>query len=43
MTWDGALLLADTILLITNGSKAWIVEVVENTLAPGLSRINPHQ
>jgi nitrate/nitrite transport system ATP-binding protein len=40
---DEALLLADKILLMTNGPKAWIAEVVENTLPATRSRLDLHK
>ena len=40
---DEALLLADKILLMTNGPKAWIAEVVENTLPRERSRTELHK
>lgn len=40
---DEALLLADKILLMTNGPKAWVAEVVENTLPRERSRIELHK
>jgi nitrate/nitrite transport system ATP-binding protein len=40
---DEALLLADRILLMTNGPSAWIAEVVENTLPKERSRTELHR
>src|SRR5262245_33017514 len=40
---DEALLLADKILLMTNGPKAWVAEIVENTLPKERSRIELHK
>ena len=40
---DEALLLADKILLMTNGPKAWIAEIVENTLPKERSRAELHK
>ena len=40
---DEALLLADKILLMTNGPSAWIAEVVENTLPKERSRTELHR
>jgi nitrate/nitrite transport system ATP-binding protein len=40
---DEALLLADKILLMTNGPSAWIAEVVENTLPRARSRTELHR
>ena len=40
---DEALLLADKILLMTNGPAAWIAEVVENTLPADRSRTELHK
>jgi nitrate/nitrite transport system ATP-binding protein len=40
---DEALLLADKILLMTNGPRAWIAEVVENTLPKERSRTELHK
>ena len=40
---DEALLLADRILLMTNGPKAWIAEAVENTLPTERSRTELHK
>jgi nitrate/nitrite transport system ATP-binding protein len=40
---DEALLLADKILLMTNGPGAWIAEVVENTLPKDRSRAELHK
>jgi nitrate/nitrite transport system ATP-binding protein len=40
---DEALLLADKILLMTNGPSAWIAEVVENTLPEDRSRAELHK
>jgi nitrate/nitrite transport system ATP-binding protein len=40
---DEALLLADKILLMTNGPSAWIAEVVENTLPKARSRTELHR
>ena len=40
---DEALLLADQILLMTNGPSAWIAEVVENTLPRDRSRTDLHK
>ena len=40
---DEALLLADKILLMTNGPKAWVAEVVENTLPADRSRADLHK
>jgi nitrate/nitrite transport system ATP-binding protein len=40
---DEALLLADKILLMTNGPGAWIAEVVENTLPADRSRAELHK
>jgi nitrate/nitrite transport system ATP-binding protein len=40
---DEALLLADKILLMTNGPSAWIAEVVENTLPRERSRTEFHK
>ena len=40
---DEALLLADKILLMTNGPKAWVAEVVENTLPKNRSRTDLHK
>jgi nitrate/nitrite transport system ATP-binding protein len=40
---DEALLLADKILLMTNGPKAWIAEIVENTLPRERSRAELHK
>src|SRR5262245_9845 len=40
---DEALLLADKILLMTNGPSAWIAEVVENTLPKERSRTDLHK
>jgi nitrate/nitrite transport system ATP-binding protein len=40
---DEALLLADKILLMTNGPRAWIAEVVENTLPKERTRTELHK
>ena len=40
---DEALLLADKILLMTNGPKAWIAEIVENTLPKERTRAELHK
>jgi nitrate/nitrite transport system ATP-binding protein len=40
---DEALLLADKILLMTNGPSAWVAEVVENTLPRDRSRTELHR
>jgi nitrate/nitrite transport system ATP-binding protein len=40
---DEALLLADKILLMTNGPRAWVAEIVENTLPRERSRIELHK
>jgi len=40
---DEALLLADKILLMTNGPRAWVAEIVENTLPADRSRIELHK
>src|SRR5262245_35089262 len=40
---DEALLLADRILLMTNGPKAWIAEIVENTLPKPRTRAELHR
>jgi nitrate/nitrite transport system ATP-binding protein len=40
---DEALLLADKILLMTNGPKAWIAEIVENTLPKARTRAELHK
>jgi nitrate/nitrite transport system ATP-binding protein len=40
---DEALLLADKILLMTNGPKAWVAEIVENTLPTERSRAELHK
>jgi nitrate/nitrite transport system ATP-binding protein len=40
---DEALLLADKILLMTNGPKAWIAEIVENTLPRDRCRVDLHK
>ena len=40
---DEALLLADKILLMTNGPKAWVAEIVDNTLPVQRSRIELHK
>jgi nitrate/nitrite transport system ATP-binding protein len=40
---DEALLLADKILLMTNGPRAWIAEVVENTLPADRTRVELHK
>ena len=40
---DEALLLADKILLMTNGPKAWIAEIVENTLPRQRTRAELHK
>jgi nitrate/nitrite transport system ATP-binding protein len=40
---DEALLLADKILLMTNGPKAWVAEIVENTLPKERSRVELHK
>jgi nitrate/nitrite transport system ATP-binding protein len=40
---DEALLLADKILLMTNGPGAWIAEIVENTLPAERSRADLHR
>ena len=40
---DEAMLLADKILLMTNGPSAWIAEVVENTLPKERSRTELHK
>ena len=40
---DEALLLADRILLMTNGPNAWIAEIVENTLPRERSRAGLHK
>ena len=40
---DEALLLADKILLMTNGPKAWIAEIVENTLPKDRTRAQLHK
>ena len=40
---DEALLLADKIFLMTNGPKAWVAEVVENTLPKTRSRTDLHK
>jgi len=40
---DEALVLADKILLMMNGPRAWIAEVVENTLPKDRTRANLHK
>ena len=40
---DEALLLADKILLMTNGPKAWIAEIVENSLPKERTRAELHK
>jgi len=40
---DEALLLADKILLMTNGPRAWVAEIVENTLPRERSRAELHK
>src|SRR5262245_37489360 len=40
---DEALLLADRILLMTNGPRAWVAEIVENTLPKERSRAELHK
>src|SRR5205809_5378474 len=40
---DEALLLADKILLMTNGPKAWIAEIVDNTLPKARTRAELHK
>lgn len=40
---DEALLLADKILLMTNGPRAWIAEVIENALPADRTRIELHK
>jgi nitrate/nitrite transport system ATP-binding protein len=40
---DEALLLADKILLMTNGPRAWVAEIVENTLPRERSRVELHK
>ena len=40
---DEALLLADKILLMTNGPKAWVAEIVENTLPKQRTRAELHK
>jgi len=40
---DEALLLADKILLMTNGPKAWVAEIVENTLPKDRTRAGLHK
>jgi len=40
---DEALLLADKILLMTNGPRAWVAEIVENTLPKERSRAELHK
>jgi nitrate/nitrite transport system ATP-binding protein len=40
---DEALLLADKILLMTNGPQAWVAEIVENTLPKERSRAELHK
>ena len=40
---DEALLLADKIMLMTNGPKAWVAEIVENTLPKDRSRTELHK
>ena len=40
---DEALLLADKILLMTNGPKAWVAEIVENTLPKERTRAELHK
>jgi nitrate/nitrite transport system ATP-binding protein len=40
---DEALLLADKILLMTNGPKAWVAEIVENTLPKDRTRAELHK
>ncbi len=40
---DEALLLADKILLMTNGPKAWVAEIVESTLPKQRSRAEVHK
>jgi nitrate/nitrite transport system ATP-binding protein len=40
---DEALLLADKILLMTNGPNAWIAEIVENTLPRQRTRVELHK
>jgi nitrate/nitrite transport system ATP-binding protein len=40
---DEALLLADKILLMTNGPKAWVAEIVENTLPKERVRAELHK
>ena len=40
---DAALLLADKILLMTNGPNAWIAEVMENSLPATRLRIELHK
>jgi nitrate/nitrite transport system ATP-binding protein len=40
---DEALLLADKILLMTNGPRAWVAEIVENTLPKERTRAELHR
>jgi nitrate/nitrite transport system ATP-binding protein len=40
---DEALLLADKILLMTNGPRAWVAEIVENTLPKDRTRADLHK
>ena len=40
---DEALLLADKILLMTNGPRAWVAEIVENTLPKDRTRAELHK
>ena len=40
---DEALLLADKILLMTNGPRAWVAEIVENTLPKDRNRAELHK
>lgn len=40
---DEALLLADKILLMTNGPSAWVAEIVENTLPKDRTRTELHR
>jgi nitrate/nitrite transport system ATP-binding protein len=40
---DEALLLADKILLMTNGPRAWIAEIIENALPADRTRIELHK
>jgi nitrate/nitrite transport system ATP-binding protein len=40
---DEALLLADKILLMTNGPRAWVAEIVENTLPKERTRAELHK